>query len=328
MANIELWVGGYGLNKLSGVNRIRFDGGFHEAFLQLKVKNPSYLEFANTQRLFFLEELEAEESSVGVFDTKHKTILFKTKVCGSSPCNMYFDGEYLFVANYQSGNVVRYYYKNDILTYSMMIQHEGVGKCQQRQRGPHAHCVAYSTRGILGADLGNDSLYLYSSTSSVFKVNQKVKVPSGYGPRLIAEYFDYVFVVCELVNKILQYAWVNDTLQFVSATDTLNVAFAQENYPAHIEKHPKLPMLYVSNRGHNSISVYAFIAGKLEFMQNHSCGGDFPRHFSIDPTGKYLFCANQKSNTISALSLYDNGKINTIVDSIEITQPTFVGVLP
>ncbi len=60
---------------------------------------------------------------------------------------------------------------------------------------------------------------------------------------------------------------------------------------------PSGRFLYGSNRGHNSITVFAIdqASGRLTAVQNEPTQGNGPRGFGIDPTGGYLFAANQRS---------------------------------
>jgi len=54
-----------------------------------------------------------------------------------------------------------------------------------------------------------------------------------------------------------------------------------------------------SNRGHDSITVFAVEqeSGKLSFVQRESIRGAWPRNFNIDPSGKWLLAAGQRTNT-------------------------------
>jgi 6-phosphogluconolactonase (cycloisomerase 2 family) len=58
--------------------------------------------------------------------------------------------------------------------------------------------------------------------------------------------------------------------------------------------------LYVANRGAvNELVVYAVDqAGGLKPVQRRSVEGDHPREFTLDPTGRFVLVANQKSNEI------------------------------
>ena len=82
--------------------------------------------------------------------------------------------------------------------------------------------------------------------------------------------------------------------------------------------------VYASNRGHNSIVVYArdVKTGALTFVQHAPCGGKTPRHFKIDPTGKWLLCAHQDSNTISVLKLDpETGKLGEPENTVASPSP-------
>src|SRR5947208_307398 len=58
--------------------------------------------------------------------------------------------------------------------------------------------------------------------------------------------------------------------------------------------------LYVSNRGHNSSAVFsvAEATGALALEQVVATEGDWPRNFSLDPGGRWLLVANQRSDSI------------------------------
>jgi 6-phosphogluconolactonase len=58
--------------------------------------------------------------------------------------------------------------------------------------------------------------------------------------------------------------------------------------------------LYGSNRGHNSIVVFAIDegSGRLTLVEHVSTGGNWPRNFTIDPAGRFLLVANQRSDSV------------------------------
>lgn len=53
-------------------------------------------------------------------------------------------------------------------------------------------------------------------------------------------------------------------------------------------------MLYISNRGHNSIGVMRIdqATGLLKLIRNVSTEGEAPRHFTQSPTGNWILIAN------------------------------------
>jgi len=82
--------------------------------------------------------------------------------------------------------------------------------------------------------------------------------------------------------------------------------------------------LYVSNRGHNSIAVFSVAesTGALVLDQVVSTDGDWPRNFSLDPTGRWLLVANQKSNSIIVFGRDgNNGRLTPTRQRIVIPSP-------
>jgi 6-phosphogluconolactonase len=67
-----------------------------------------------------------------------------------------------------------------------------------------------------------------------------------------------------------------------------------------VQVHPSGKFLYGSNRGHDTIAIFAIepATGKLRPLGHQPTGGKTPRNFGIDPTGRYLLAANQDSGTV------------------------------
>jgi 6-phosphogluconolactonase len=109
------------------------------------------------------------------------------------------------------------------------------------------------------------------------------------------------------------------TLKWISTTPTLPPDFAVEhNTAAEVVIDGQGQFLYASNRGHDSIAVFAVDGrtGALSLVERHSSGGKAPRHFAIDPSGDWVLVANQQTNNIvvfkrdrSSGMLKDTGKI-------------------
>ncbi|NLB77354.1 MAG: lactonase family protein, partial [Clostridiaceae bacterium] len=71
------------------------------------------------------------------------------------------------------------------------------------------------------------------------------------------------------------------------------------------------------NRGHNSIVAYSRDkeTGTLSFVESIPCGGDTPRNFAIDPTGKFVLVCNQDTDNICVFSIdNDTGKLTKVSD--------------
>jgi 6-phosphogluconolactonase len=135
-----------------------------------------------------------------------------------------------------------------------------------------------------------------------------VALPLGTGPRHItfSENFEFMYVLGELSSKVTVLATYNRKpyrqIQIISA---LPAAFSGRNDAAEIAVHPNGKFLYTSNRGHDSIAVFAIdpVMGTLTFVAHVLTGGKEPRHFAIDPSGKYLLAENQLSNNIAVFKI-------------------------
>ena len=90
---------------------------------------------------------------------------------------------------------------------------------------------------------------------------------------------------------------------------TLPDEFAGNNSNADIELTPDGRLLYVSNRGHDSIAGFAVDStGALTALGTFPTE-ETPRSFNIDPTGSFLYAAGQKSNQLAAYRIQPNGQL-------------------
>ena len=94
------------------------------------------------------------------------------------------------------------------------------------------------------------------------------------------------------------------TLTQVQTVSTLREGFKGESYCADIHLGKNEKFLYGSNRGENTIVTFQLASdGKLSLAGHTSCGGEWPRNFVIDPSGKYLLVGNQNSGNIAMFGL-------------------------
>jgi 6-phosphogluconolactonase len=96
---------------------------------------------------------------------------------------------------------------------------------------------------------------------------------------------------------------------------------------AEVQVHPSGRFVYGSNRGHDSITVFAFDdkTGRLRFVQNEPTQGSTPRGFGIDPTGSYLFAANQRSHTVVVFRIDQRtGRLTPTGQSLALGSPVCV----
>ena len=82
--------------------------------------------------------------------------------------------------------------------------------------------------------------------------------------------------------------------------------------------------LYGSNRGHDSIAVFAVDrkSGRLTFVEHQSTQGRTPRHIAIDPTGRWLLAENQASDSVIVFAMDpDTGRLKPTKQSLTVGSP-------
>jgi 6-phosphogluconolactonase len=240
---------------------------------------------------------------------------------GEGPCYVSVDstGKWLLAANYRSGNATVFPIQADgsLGAAASVVQHQGSSIHPERQAGPHAHCVIPDpgNRYALVADLGLDRIMLYhfDTTHGMLTPNDPPWAASrpGAGPRHLTFHPNgrFFYSVNELDSTVI--AWTYDAtrgaLQELQTLTTLPSDFAGVSYVAHVQVTPSGRFLYVSNRGHDSLAVFAIDeSGALTPVAHAPTLGQWPRHFALDPTGKLLLAANQYSNTVVSFRVDPN----------------------
>ena len=112
--------------------------------------------------------------------------------------------------------------------------------------------------------------------------------------------------------------------QVPATVSTLPASFSGGNTTAEVQVHPSGKFLYGSNRGHDSIAIFAIdpTSGNLTALGHEPTGGSTPRNFGIDPDGKFLLAANQDSGTIHVFRIdQQTGKLAPTGNEIEVPMP-------
>ena len=122
------------------------------------------------------------------------------------------------------------------------------------------------------------------------------------------------------------YDAAHGTLREQQTISTLPKDFKGKNDTAEIEVHPNGKFLYGSNRGHDSIAVFAIgPKAMLKAVEYVSTEGKTPRSFAIDPTGSYLFAANQGSNKIVVFRIDSKtGHLRPTDEVLEVPSPVCI----
>jgi 6-phosphogluconolactonase len=245
------------------------------------------------------------------------TFLNRQGAKGVSPAHVsvHPSGRFVFGANYGSGSVCMLPVEADgrLGAATDWHQHEGPpGPVAARQAGPHAHQIVPTDDGrfVLANDLGLDRTVVYEVDLERGKLlpRQNLTGNPASGPRHLAFHPSkrWLYVLGEMDCTVTSFSWPSgETLQSVSTLP----ASHQGNSTAQIVAHPSGRFVYASNRGHDSIAIFAVdqSTGQLTPKGHQSTQGKTPRNFNLDPAARFLYAANQDSDTIVQFAIEDDG---------------------
>ncbi len=317
-------------------------------------ENPSFLVLDGQKRFLYAvnetEKYEGQESgAISAFsvdgETGSLTFLNRQPTGGGAPCHVAVssDNKVVLAANYAGGNVASYIIQeNGQLSNPVTLhQHEGAGPNKDRQEAPHAHNIvpgpddAYA----FAVDLGTDKImgYRLNTADGTLAPNEPAvafAAKPGVGPRHLAFHPNgrYAFVINELNSTMtaLAYDSANGTFTEIQTISTVPDDFTGKTQCAAVKVSADGKFLYGSNRGHNSIVVYAITedTGKLTLVEHVQTGGDWPRDFTIDNTGTVLLVANERSNSIVSFRRdKETGRLAATGQEVEVSKPVCLQVV-
>ncbi len=344
-----LFVGTYTVAPSKGIYAFRFNdrtGALTAIGLAAETVNPSFLAASPDKRFVFTVNETASygggrAGSVTSFAVNAArgslTQLSVASSRGADPCHLAVDrtGRFLAIANYSAGNVAVLRIGADgRLGASTSVQaHRGSGPNTARQAGPYAHAVLFSAdnRFLLAADLGIDRLLVYRFEEKTGVITPHdppdARLAPGAGPRHLAWHPGgrLAFSIDELASTITTFSWdaSRGALNTGVTVRTLPADFTGASFTAEIEMHPSGRFVYGSNRGHDSIAVFAVgAAGALALVEIESTRGRTPRSFTIDRTGRWLLAANQESGTIAVFQInQETGALVPVGEPAEVPSP-------
>jgi 6-phosphogluconolactonase len=272
------------------------------------------------------------------------TFINSQRTHGGAPCHVSVDqtGRFVYVANYMGGNAATFPVRagGGLDPASAVVQHSGSGMNPHRQEGPHAHSITLdpTNRFAFVADLGIDKVMAYrldlERGTLPPHTPPSVAVEAGAGPRHLAFHPNgrYTYLITEMGNTIVAFAYdaAQGTLDALQTVPALPEDFAGRSHCADIHVAPSGRFLYGSNRGHDSIVIYAIDAetGLLTYAGHAPTLGQTPRNFAIDPTGTYLFAAHQDSDSIVTFRIDpETGQITPTGQMTEVPMPVCVRIL-
>jgi 6-phosphogluconolactonase len=355
-ADYLVYFGTYTGAKSKGIyaSRMSDDGKLSTPELVAETANPTYLAlYPNGKFLYSIGEVSKfggkKSGSVSAFAIDPKdgklTALNQQSSGGDGPCHIALDtkGQCVLVANYGGGSVEALPVNKDgsLGEPGTFVQHKGASVNKSRQERPHGHCILVdpSQKFALACDLGLDQVLIYKLDAKKATLTPNdpafAAVAPGSGPRHLAFHPNgkFAYVINEMLCTMTAFSWDSKRgeLKEIHTASTLPGELQKGYSTAEVYVHPNGKFVYGSNRGHDSIVVFACDekTGKLTLVEHQPTQGKTPRHFGITPNGKFLLAENQGSDSVVVFRIDQNsGKLTATGDKIEVGAPVCAVFVP
>jgi 6-phosphogluconolactonase len=322
---------------ISGSEIAWFDVGSNGALAPLGhiaafAPNPSFLAITSN-RLYAVSE---DNSRIGAYArdpvTGAITFIDDAASGGSGPAHLSVDrsGAWVFAANYTDGAIAVLPVRAD----------GGVGAPTQTvAAGQNAHMIVSdaANRHVFVPCLGSDYVaqYDFDPATGTLAPNPvpHVATAAGAGPRHLAFAPDgtHAYLINENNSTLtaLAYDATAGRLSPINTISTRPPDATSANTGAEVWVHPNGRFVYGSNRGDDTIAVFAVDStGAVALIGQTQTQGQTPRMFGIDPLGRFLYAANQASNTVVPFAIdATTGALTPIAAPIAATTPQFVGIV-
>jgi 6-phosphogluconolactonase len=308
--------------------------------------NPSFLTLAPDKScLYAVNEITGGKGPHGTVNafaidplTRQLSYLNQQSTHGLAPCYASIEpqGQYCLVANYETGSVCVLPIREDgrLGEATDIVQFSGSGPNPERQSGPHAHMILPSPDRsfILAIDLGSDRLMAFHLDMEMGRLIPAdppwIQMPPCSGPRHLAfhPHKPFTYVISELQSTVTVFHCADGWGAFraVQTISTLPENFKGPNLGAEIKIAPSGRFVYASNRGSDSLAIYAIDqeTGRLSLVGHQSSQGISPRDFTIDPSGALLLVANQDTDTVVTFWInQDSGMLTATGHVAEVPTP-------
>jgi 6-phosphogluconolactonase (cycloisomerase 2 family) len=174
----------------------------------------------------------------------------------------------------------------------------------------HAHMIQADASGrhVLHADLGLDQIFLWKFDEQEGRLTANeppaVSLPPGDGPRHFHFHPNgrWFYSIQEEGSTLVlfDYDAAKGTLTPRQTVSTLPPGFAGSNFCSEILVSADGRFVYAGNRLHDSIGIFSIgRGGELTYRGEEWTRGNYPRSFSFDPTGGFLYCCNQRGDNLA-----------------------------
>jgi 6-phosphogluconolactonase len=306
--------------------------------------DPSFLIVDRQQRCLYSAHGDGTQATAYQIDqaTGRLTVLNQQPTGGRNGVHLAIDatGRFLVVANYASGTVAVLPIKQDgslapASDLATLSGTPGPHRTQQESSHPH-HCPFDRTgRIIVVPDKGLDKVFVFRLDPERGKLvagnPPDVASRAGAAPRHVDFHptLPYAYVINELDSTITTYQLDRDkaALKPLQVVTTLPSSHTGNNSGAEIAVASSGRFVYGSNRGHDSIAIFAVdpSTGLLTSIGWEPTQGKTPRYFGLDPAHTHLYAANQNSDTIVIFRVdQQTGRLTPTGETVKVASPTTI----
>lgn len=277
--------------------------------------NPSYLAFNSDKTRLYTVHGDLDYVSAFARDPSSGTLRFinRQSTQGNNPVHLALDpsGRHLVVSNHLSGSlaVLPIGLEGELQPLSQLVHLEGpLGphRIEQNQVKPHFNGFDPSGQYVVVPDKGLDRVFTFRFDNGRLQPAAQpfVTTRECAGPRhhVFHPTQNNVYVVNELDSSVTAYTFdvAKGALSAFQRVSTLPDTYTGDSRASGIMVAPDGKTLYASNRGHDSIAIFAIDPsnGHLRFVDAISTQGSKPRFFTLNPEGSLLYALNEDSHAI------------------------------
>ena len=286
--------------------------------------NPSFLAMTRTH----LYAVSENTDQIGAYAidpaTGALTLIDQASSGGAGPAHLSVDrtGRFVLAANYGDGKIAVLPVRAD----------GGVAAGTVRLAGANAHMIVtdpgnkFAFVPCKGADY--IAQYAFDATTGALAANGTVATAAGAGPRHLAFSGAFAYAIDENLSTLMVFAYdaASGHLTALQTVSSRAPGATGSNTGAEIVVHPGGKFVYASNRGDNTVAVFAIGGDGKVALVGHVATGKTPRSFTLDPTGAWMLVANQDGGTVMTYAIDQTTGMPTPSGTpLTFTSPTFVG---
>lgn len=316
--DVPLYIGTFTNNDSKGIYYTTFNtdtGKLGNINLAIHIDDPGFLAYAPDKKHLYSAHRNGFASSYKINQDGTLSLLTRVNTHGKGACHISVNsnGDKAVVSTYGGGTAPIFPINKDgsLAPASQVFNHN------TKNEKARVHSAKFFNDDLFMADLGRNAIYHYELKNKDYTLKSEAIVPmeGNPGPRHFTLTKDgkFIYVINEYGGSITSIKRRRSEFKTIDHDSTLDKNYKGNNSCADIHLSKDERFLYGSNRGENTIAVFKrdVKKGTIERIQNMSVHGNWPRNFTLDPTGKFLLVANEKSNNISVFSINnDTGKLS------------------